>query len=253
MDRDEPRHDRDGDAGGADAVEIAEIDLVIEEELGDGARGAGVDLRLQHVDIGLDGGRLRVLLGIAGDRNLERRDLLDAADLTAGIKQIAPFEFSFAGYPEKHPESPSVEADIDMLKAKIDAGATGAISQFFFDNEVYFRYLDRVRAAGITIPIVPGLIPIHNFKQVSNFAERSGAKMPDWIGHRFEGLDEDQETRHLVAAAVAAEQVLGLVDQGITEFHFYTLNRADLVYAICHLLGLRPAKAFTQAKVETAT
>jgi methylenetetrahydrofolate reductase (NADPH) len=173
---------------------------------------------------------------------------INAADLVKGIKSIAPFEISVACYPEKHPESPSVEADIDMLKAKIDAGANGAISQFFFDNEVFFRYLDRVRGAGITIPIVPGIIPIHNFKQVSGFATRSGASVPDWLGHRFEGLDDDQETRYLVAAAVAAEQVLALVDQGIKEFHFYTLNRADLVYAICHLLGLRPAKAFSAVK-----
>jgi methylenetetrahydrofolate reductase (NADPH) len=173
---------------------------------------------------------------------------VNAADLVKGIKQIAPFEISVACYPEKHPESPSVEADIDMLKAKIDAGATSAISQFFFDNEVFFRYLDRVRAQGITIPIVPGIIPIHNFKQVAGFAAKSGASVPEWLGHRFEGLDDDQETRNLVAGAVAAEQVLGLVDQGITEFHFYTLNRADLVYAICYLLGLRPAKAFTETK-----
>jgi len=173
---------------------------------------------------------------------------VNAADLVKGIKAIAPFEIAVGCYPEKHPESPSIEADIDMLKAKIDAGATTAITQFFFENEFYFRYLDRVRAAGITIPIVPGIIPIHNFKQVSNFAAKSGATMPDWIGHRFEGLDDDQETRHLVAAVVAAEQVLGLVDQGITEFHFYTLNRADLVYAICYLLGLRPAKAFADVK-----
>jgi methylenetetrahydrofolate reductase (NADPH) len=173
---------------------------------------------------------------------------VNAADLVSGIKSIAPFDISVACYPEKHPESPSVEADIDMLKAKIDAGATSAISQFFFDNEVYLRYIDQVRARGITIPIVPGIIPIHNFKQVSGFATRSGASVPDWLGHRFEGLDDDLETRHLVAGAVAAEQVLGLVDQGITEFHFYTLNRADLVYAICYLLGLRPAKAFTEIK-----
>ncbi len=172
----------------------------------------------------------------------------NAADLCAGIKGIAPFAVSVACYPEKHPESPSIEADLDTLKAKIDAGATSAITQFFFDNEVYFRFLDRVRAAGITIPIVPGIIPIHNFKQVSGFAAKSGARMPAWLGHRFEGLDDDQETRHLVAAAVAAEQVLGLADQDIREFHFYTLNRADLVYAICHLLGLRPAKALTEAK-----
>ncbi len=170
---------------------------------------------------------------------------VNAADLARGIKAIAPFEVSVGCYPEKHPESPSLQADLDMLKEKIDAGATTAITQFFFDNEVFFHFLDRVRGAGIDVPIVPGLIPIHNFKQVSGFAARSGASMPDWLGHRFEGLENDQETQHLVAAAVAAEQVLGLVDQGINEFHFYTLNRADLVYAICHLLGLRPAKAFT--------
>ena len=165
---------------------------------------------------------------------------INAADLTRGIKNIAPFDVSVACYPEKHPESPTIDADIDMLWQKIDAGASTAITQFFFDNEVYFRYLDRVRDRGITIPIVPGIIPIHNFKQVSGFAAKSGASVPEWLGHRFEGLDEDQETRYLVAAAVAAEQVMGLVDRGITEFHFYTLNRADLVYAICHLLGLRP-------------
>ena len=176
---------------------------------------------------------------------------VNAADLVAGIKNVAPFQIAVACYPEKHPESASVEADIDMLKAKIDAGATVAITQFFFDNDVYFRFLDRVRASGITIPIVPGLIPIHNFRQVSGFAARSGATMPDWLGRRFEGLDQDQETRHLVAAAVAAEQVLGLADHGITEFHFYTLNRADLIYAICHLLGIRPVPA--RAKTEAAS
>jgi methylenetetrahydrofolate reductase (NADH) len=178
---------------------------------------------------------------------------VNAADLCAGIKKIAPFEVSVACYPEKHPESATLEADLDMLKAKVDAGASAAITQFFFDNEVFFRFLDRVRAAGIEIPIIPGLIPIHNFKQAAGFAVKSGASVPDWLGHRFDGLDNDQETRHLVAAAVAAEQVLGLVDQGIAQFHFYTLNRADLVYAICHLLGLRPAKAFTEAKEKAAS
>ncbi|MGD9501044.1 MAG: methylenetetrahydrofolate reductase [NAD(P)H] [Methyloceanibacter sp.] len=173
---------------------------------------------------------------------------VNAADLVKGIKSVAPFEVSVGCYPEKHPESPTVEADIDMLQAKIDAGATTAITQFFFENELFYRYLDRIRARGITIPVVPGIIPIHNFKQVSGFAAKSGTHVPDWLGRRFEGLDDDQETRHLVAAAVAAEQVLDLVDHGINMFHFYTLNRADLVYAICHLLGLRPAKAFADAK-----
>jgi methylenetetrahydrofolate reductase (NADPH) len=165
-----------------------------------------------------------------------------SADLVAGIMAIGGFEVSVSAYPERHPESPSVAADIEMLKRKVDAGASRAITQFFFDNDVFEAYLDRVRAAGITIPIVPGIVPVHSFKQVASFAARAGASMPAWLAQRFEGLDEDPQTRQLVAAAVAAEQVLDLVDRGISDFHFYTMNRADLVYAICHLLGMRPAK-----------
>jgi len=165
----------------------------------------------------------------------------NAADLVAGIKRIADIEVSVSAYPEKHPDSPSVEADIDMLKAKVDAGAARAITQFFFENDRYFRYVDRVRARGIDIPVVPGILPVQNFKQTKAFAARCGASVPDWLAQRFEGLDEDVATRKLIAAAVAAEQVLDLVDRGVTDFHFYTMNRADLVYAICHLLGLRPA------------
>ena len=164
----------------------------------------------------------------------------NAADLVAGIKRIADVEVSVSAYPEKHPDSPTVEADIDMLKAKVDAGAARAITQFFFDNELYLRYLDRVRARGIEIPIVPGILPVQNFKLTKSFAERCGASMPAWLAERFAGLNEDPATRKLIAAAVAAEQVLDLVDHGVTDFHFYTMNRADLVYAICHLLGLRP-------------
>lgn len=164
----------------------------------------------------------------------------NAAALVAGIKRIADFEVSVAAYPEKHPESPTVEADIDMLKAKVDAGASRAITQFFFENDLYFRYLDRVRARGIDLPIVPGILPVQNFKQTTNFAARCGASIPRWLAERFDGLDDDPATRKLIAAAVAAEQVLDLVDHGVTEFHFYTMNRADLVYAVCHLLGLRP-------------
>ena len=126
-------------------------------------------------------------------------------------------------------------------RRKIDAGATRAITQFFFENDLYFRYLDRVRARGIDIPVVPGILPVQNFKQTTNFAARCGASVPRWLAERFDGLDEDVATRKLIAAAVAAEQVLDLVDRGVTDFHFYTMNRADLVYAICHLLGLRPA------------
>ncbi len=164
----------------------------------------------------------------------------NGADLVAGIKRIADIEVSVSAYAEKHPDSPTVEADIDMLKAKVDNGATRAIAQFFFENDLYFRYLDRVRARGINIPIVPGILPVQNFKQTKNFAARCGASVPAWLAERFDGLDEDVATRKLIAAAVAAEQVLDLVDRGVTDFHFYTMNRADLVYAICHLLGLRP-------------
>jgi methylenetetrahydrofolate reductase (NADPH) len=166
----------------------------------------------------------------------------NAADLVGGIKRIASdFEISVSAYPERHPDSPTLEADIDMLKAKVDAGASRAITQFFFENDLYFRYLDRVRARGIDIPIVPGILPVQNFKAATNFAARAGAAVPAWLAERFHGLDNDPATRKLIAAAVAAEQVIDLLDRGVTNFHFYTMNRADLVYAICHLLGLRPA------------
>jgi methylenetetrahydrofolate reductase (NADPH) len=166
----------------------------------------------------------------------------NAADLVAGIKRIADIEVSVSAYPEKHPDSPTVDADIDMLKAKVDAGATRAMTQFFFENDRYFDYLDRVRARGIYIPIVPGILPVQNFKQMKNFAERCGTSVPRWLAERFDGLDDDVATRKLIAAAVAAEQALDLVERGVTDFHFYTMNRADLVYAVCHLLGLRPAR-----------
>jgi methylenetetrahydrofolate reductase (NADPH) len=167
---------------------------------------------------------------------------VNAADLTAGLKKIANFEISVAGYPEKHPESLTVQADMDNLKAKVDAGADRIITQFGFDNTHYLRFLERARAADIWIPIIPGLVPIHNFRQVAGFAVRAGATVPAWLARRFEGLDDDVQTTHLVAAAVATEQAMDLVDEGIKNFHFYSLNRADLVYAICHLLGLRPLK-----------
>lgn len=162
-------------------------------------------------------------------------------DLIGGLKKIGDFEVSVSAYPERHPESQSVERELDLLKEKVDAGAGRAITQFFFDNDVYFRYLDKVRGRGIDVPVVPGILPVQNFKQARNFAAQCGASMPSWIARRFEGLDDDPATRKLIAASVAAEQVLDLVDKGVREFHFYTLNRADLVYAVCHLLGLRPA------------
>jgi methylenetetrahydrofolate reductase (NADPH) len=165
-------------------------------------------------------------------------------ELVAGIKKRFPdIEVSVSAYPEKHPESPDFDADIDVLKAKVDAGATRAITQVFFDNDLYFRYLDRVRARGIFIPIVPGIMPMHNFKQARSFVTRAGTSVPDWLSEKFDGLDDDAETRKLVAATVAAGQVQKLSKQGVDTFHFYTMNRADLVFAICHLLGIRPAGA----------
>lgn len=167
-----------------------------------------------------------------------------SSDLVASIRRNHPdMEVSVSAYPEKHPESASFEADIDALKAKVDAGATRAITQFFFDNDLYYRYLDRVRAAGITIPIVPGILPVHNFKLAKNFATRAGATIPAWLEAKFEGLDDDADTRRLVAATVAAGQVQKLAKQGVENFHFYTMNRADLVFAISHTLGIRPGGA----------
>jgi methylenetetrahydrofolate reductase (NADPH) len=161
--------------------------------------------------------------------------------LIDGIKKRYPdIEISVSAYPEKHPESPTIDADIDMLKAKVDAGAARAITQVFFDNDLYFRYLDRVRARGIDIPVVPGIMPMHNFKQARSFVTRAGTTVPDWLADKFEGLDDDVETRKLVAATVAAGQVHKLAKHGVDTFHFYTMNRADLVFAISHLLGIRP-------------
>ena len=166
-----------------------------------------------------------------------------STDLVAGVRKIGDFEVSVSAYPEKHPESATFDQDIDVLKAKIDAGATRAITQFFFENDMYLRYLDRVRAKGINIPILPGLVPVQNFKQTASFAQKTGASVPAWLASRFEGLEEDAATRRLVAAAVAAEQALDLMDRGVQDFHFYTMNKADLVFAICHMLGLRPQPA----------
>jgi methylenetetrahydrofolate reductase (NADPH) len=166
----------------------------------------------------------------------------NAAELVAGLKAFADFDISVSAYPEKHPESPDFATDIDMLKRKVDNGATRAITQFFFDNDLYERYVERVRRAGIYIPILPGILPIHNFRQVTNFCSRSGTHVPAWLADRFDGLENDPQTHMLVAAAVAAEQVLDLVERGVQDFHFYTMNRADLAFAICHMIGIRPQK-----------
>lgn len=163
-----------------------------------------------------------------------------AAELVAGIRRIGEFDISVAAYPEKHPQSPDWDVEIDNLKRKLDAGASRAITQMFFDNQHYFELLERSAKAGIRAPIVPGIQPIHSFRQISSFAAKCGASIPDWLAERFDGLDDDPETHALVASAVAAEQVLELVDAGITQFHFLTLNRSNLVLALARLLGVRP-------------
>jgi methylenetetrahydrofolate reductase (NADPH) len=162
-----------------------------------------------------------------------------ACDLVAGLRRVGDFEISVAAYPETHPEATSAEADLDYLKRKLDAGATRAITQFFFEADAYLRFLDRARAAGISVPIVPGILPIANYAQLRRFAGTCGATVPDWLASLFEGSDNNPELRGLFAAAIAAEQCRLLRAAGVEEFHFYTLNRAKLTLAICHILGLR--------------
>lgn len=163
----------------------------------------------------------------------------NATELTAGIRAIAPFQVSVGCYPEKHPESPSLDHDIEVLKAKVDAGATRAISQFFFEVDAFVRYVDKARAAGITIPIVPGIMPVTNFAALTRMAASCGTAIPDWLAHLFQGLDDDAETRRLIACTVAAEMCSQLGQHGFTQFHFYTLNRPELVYALCRMIGVR--------------
>lgn len=164
----------------------------------------------------------------------------NGAELVTGLKARGDFDITVSAYPEKHPESSDFATDIEMLKRKVDNGATRAITQFFFENDDYERYVERARRAGIYIPIIPGIQPLHSFTQVAGFAGRCGASIPGWLAERFDGLDQDPQTHQLVAAAVAAEQVLDLMERGVEDFHFYTLNKPDLVYAICHLIGIRP-------------
>jgi len=166
-----------------------------------------------------------------------------AADLVAGLAAVAPFDISVAAYPEVHPEARSAAEDLDNLRRKIDAGASRAITQFFYDSDLFLRFRDRCAAAGIHAPIVPGILPITRFPQVLRFAQACGASIPPWLHERFAGLDDDHDTRRLIAASVAIEQVQELSRHGVRDFHFYTLNRAELSYAICHALGLRPKPA----------
>ena len=166
-----------------------------------------------------------------------------AEDLVAGLKKVADFDISVAAYPEVHPEAPDPLFDLDNLKRKLDAGASSAITQFFFDVDVFLRFRDLAAAAGIDSVIVPGILPITRFPQLERFAERCGASVPAWLRERFAGLDDDFETRQMIAASVAIEQVHKLQAEGISEFHFYTLNRSELTYAVCHALGVRQDQA----------
>ena len=169
------------------------------------------------------------------------------AELVAGIRAIAPFEVSVSAYPEKHPESPSFDRDIDILKAKIDAGATRAITQFAFDNEAQLRFRDCAEAAGIAVPIVPGLMPTTNFKGVARMAGRCGASVPAWLADLYQGLDDDAARREQIATRVLIDQVRGLQSEGFAQFHFYTLNQAQLTYAVCSALGIGTARTSTTA------
>jgi methylenetetrahydrofolate reductase (NADPH) len=170
-----------------------------------------------------------------------------AVDLVRGLKSVGDFDISVAAYPEVHPEAPDARFDLDNLRAKLDAGASRAITQFFFDPDLYLRFRDQCAAAGITAPIVPGILPITRFPQMLKFARRCGASVPEWLVHRFDGLDDDAETRRLIAASFAIEQVRRLQEHGVQEFHFYTLNRSELVFAICHALGVRAPAAASAA------
>ena len=171
----------------------------------------------------------------------------NATELTKGVRAIAPFEVSVGLYPQIHPESPSIEHEIDVLKAKVDAGATRAITQFFFDIDAFLSFMDRVRKAGVTIPISPGIMPVSNYKGLRKMAGPVGIPLPGWLENLFDGLDRDPDTRRLLAASVATEMCARLAEEGFADFHFYTLNRADLVYAICRVLGVRETPAPEEA------
>jgi methylenetetrahydrofolate reductase (NADPH) len=178
--------------------------------------------------------------GQIGGRYTPRPDgYRNATELTAGIRAIGDFEVSVGLYPQVHPESSGIDHDIDVLKAKIDAGATRAITQFFFDIDGFLKFMDRVRKAGVTIPICPGVMPVTNYAGLKKMAGPIGIQLPAWLGNLFEGLDKDPETRRLIAGSVAAEMCAQLSEEGFSDFHFYTLNRADLTYAICRVLGVR--------------
>ncbi|MGH7019898.1 MAG: methylenetetrahydrofolate reductase [NAD(P)H], partial [Brevundimonas sp.] len=210
----------------------AEVDEVIE-----GYKAIGVDhiVALRGDPPGGD--------GIGGAYAPRADGYANATELSQAISRVGGFDITVGAYPERHPESPSIDHDIDVLKAKVDAGATRAVTQFFFDIEAFLRFRDRVRAAGVTIPLIPGIMPVSNFKGLSRMSAACGATIPDWLAAHFDGLDDDPETRKLLAASIAAETCARLQEEGFSDFHFYTLNRAELVYAICRVLGVRETKA----------
>ena len=181
--------------------------------------------------------------GIGGVYTPRADGYANATELAQAITRIGGFDITVGVYPERHPESPSLAHDIEVLKAKVDAGATRAVSQFFFDIDAFLRFRDAVRAAGIDIPLIPGVMPVSNFAGLQRMCGACGTSIPDWLAAHFDGLDDDPETRKLLAASVAAETCARLQEEGFSDFHFYTLNRADLVYAICRVLGVREAKA----------
>jgi methylenetetrahydrofolate reductase (NADPH) len=208
------------------------------------SRGEILDIARQYRDQGI-----RHIVALRGDppKGAARYEphpdgFAYAADLVAGLRTVADFEISVAAYPEVHPEAPSADFDLENLKRKLDAGASRAITQFFYDIDAFLRFRDRCAAAGIRAPIVPGILPITRFPQVLRMAGRCGARIPRWLEDRFHGLDDDQDTRRLIAASVAIEQVHTLERYGVRDFHFYTLNRAELTYAICHTLGVRAGR-----------
>jgi methylenetetrahydrofolate reductase (NADPH) len=232
-----------------DVVEriVNETDLTAAPHLTciDASRGEIDDIARDYWDMGV-----RHLVALRGDPPKDSgsyRPRADgyayASDLVAGLRKVADFDISVAAYPEVHPEAPSPLFDLDNLKRKLDAGANRALTQFFFDTDVFLRFRDLCATAGIDSSIVPGILPITRFPQLTKFAAQCGATVPDWLRERFEGLDDDAETRQLIAANVAIDQVRRLQAEGIHEFHFYTLNRSELTFAICHALGVRPDQA----------
>ena len=223
---------------------VNETDLTVAPHLTcvNATRGEIDDIAREYWDMGI-----RHLVALRGDPPAGTGKYVPApggydyaCDLVAGLKKIADFDISVAAYPEVHPEAPSPEFDLDNLKRKLDAGASRAITQFFFETDVFLNFRDRCAAAGIESPIVPGILPITRFPQLEKFAAACGASVPDWLREWFVGLEDDTQTRQMIAASVAISQVRRLQAEGIDEFHFYTLNRSELTFAICHALGVRP-------------